>query len=75
MVQYKYNYFAVRGRGEMIRLLLVDAGQDFINNRIEFADWPALKSQTPFGQLPVLEIHQDDGTVVHIAQSVTIRKL
>lgn len=72
MVQYKLNYFAVRGRGEMIRLLLVDAGQEFIDNRIEFADWPALKAQAPFAQLPYLEVHQDDGKVINLAQSVTI---
>lgn len=37
------------------------------DNRIDFAEWPAFKPSTPFGQIPVLEV---DGKV--IAQSGAI---
>ena len=74
MTQYKLNYFAMRGRGEAIRLLMTDAGQQFTDNRIDQKDWPVLKPQTPFGQLPYLEIHEN-GRVINLAQSITICKL
>ena len=73
MAQYKLTYFAIRGRGEPIRLLLVEAGQEFTDERVQFADWPALKPSTPFGQLPVLEV-QHEGRGFKIAQSITIRR-
>jgi hypothetical protein len=33
-------------------------------NRIEFSDFPKYKEKTIFGQLPILEITDENGTVV-----------
>ena len=43
-------------RGEECRLALRLAGIDFEDVRIKGADWPAMKAQTPYGGLPVLEL-------------------
>ncbi|KAK6008963.1 glutathione S-transferase protein [Ostertagia ostertagi] len=56
MVQYKLTYFAGRGLGEVIRQLFVVAGKEFEDVRIAFEDWPKLKAEMPFGQMPVLEV-------------------
>jgi glutathione S-transferase len=53
----KLTYFnAPVSRGEECRLALHVAGVDFDDVRIESADWPAMKAQTPYGGLPVLEL-------------------
>eukprot|EP01114_Cavostelium_apophysatum_P014949 TRINITY_DN398_c0_g1_i2.p1 TRINITY_DN398_c0_g1~~TRINITY_DN398_c0_g1_i2.p1 ORF type:complete len:195 (+),score=21.16 TRINITY_DN398_c0_g1_i2:45-629(+) len=47
-------YFDMRGRGEFIRLVLVEAGVDFEDRRVtSIAD---LKPKLPFGQVPAAEI-------------------
>lgn len=43
-------------RGEECRLALHLAGVDFEDVRIKGAEWPAMKSETPYGALPVLEL-------------------
>ncbi|MGH8283846.1 MAG: glutathione S-transferase family protein [Gammaproteobacteria bacterium] len=43
-------------RGEECRLALHLAGVDFDDVRIKRDDWPALKGQTPYGAMPVLEL-------------------
>jgi len=43
-------------RGEECRLALHLAGVDFDDVRINATDWPAMKEQTPYGGLPVLEL-------------------
>jgi prostaglandin-H2 D-isomerase / glutathione transferase len=43
-------------RGEECRLALHLAGIEFEDVRIKGADWPALKSEMPYGALPVLEL-------------------
>lgn len=43
-------------RGEECRLALYLAGVEFEDVRVTQADWPALKPDTPFGSLPVLEV-------------------
>jgi len=53
----KLTYFdAPVSRGEECRLALHLAGVDFDDLRIKPADWPAMKEQTPYGGLPVLEL-------------------
>ena len=43
-------------RGEECRLALHLAGVDFEDVRIKGPDWPAMKAETPYGALPVLEL-------------------
>jgi glutathione S-transferase len=49
------TYFDVRGRAEVIRLILEDVGQPYRERRIQLAEWPALKPTFPFGQLPLYQ--------------------
>jgi len=53
----RLSYFdAPVSRGEECRLALHLAGIDFEDVRVKPAAWPALKDQTPYGGLPVLEL-------------------
>ncbi|CAG9761714.1 unnamed protein product [Ceutorhynchus assimilis] len=61
MPSYKLTYFNLAGAGECIRYLFAYAKQPYEDNRIAFQDWQALKPNTPYGQLPILEV---DGKVV-----------
>src|SRR5512141_333022 len=57
MTKPKLIYFdAPVSRGEECRLALHLAGIDFEDVRINPAAWPAMKDQTPYGALPVLEL-------------------
>ncbi|XP_062577294.1 glutathione S-transferase-like [Saccostrea cucullata] len=56
MVKYTLHYFNLKGRGEIIRLVLTAAGVDFEDHRVEREEWPKLKPTMPAGQMPVLEI-------------------
>jgi glutathione S-transferase len=50
-------YFDFPGsRGEECRIALHLAGVDFEDVRVKGEDWPAMKSGTPFGAMPVLEM-------------------
>ena len=57
------------GRGEAARLAMFIGGIEFKDRRVPLADWPALKSQTPFHAVPVLEV---DGKP--LTQSNTINR-
>lgn len=61
------TYFPIRGRAEVPRLILEQAGVSYEDKRITFQDWPALKTTLPFGQLPNYE--DED---VSIPQSMAI---
>lgn len=68
----KLTYFDFAGgRGEECRLALHVAGIDFDDNRVKGQSWRDLKSSTPYGSLPVLEV---DGKPT-IAQSNAILSL
>ncbi|XP_012934777.1 glutathione S-transferase [Aplysia californica] len=56
------TYFDARGRAEIARLVLAAAKKldNVTDKRIGFEDWPALKENTPFQGLPILEV---DGKV------------
>jgi len=57
MSKPKLTYFdAPVSRGEECRLALSLAGIDFDDVRIKGADWPAMKAQTPYGGMPILEL-------------------
>jgi len=66
---YKLTYFNARGKAEPIRLLFAQAGVEYEDHRIEKEEWPAVKPNTPFGQIPVLEV---DG--VKLCQSNAIAR-
>ncbi|CAG0888427.1 unnamed protein product [Darwinula stevensoni] len=72
-MKYKLVYFDVAGRGEVIRLLLHQAGVEFEDNRIKGEQWPSLKPEMPFGQIPVLYVYTDEGTKI-LAQSNAIAR-
>nr|UOU03295.1 glutathione S-transferase sigma 6 [Brachionus rubens] len=72
--KYKLSYFDIRGRGEFIRFIFSAAQEPFEDNRIKESDWPSLKPTTPFGQLPVLEVTDDDGETTVISQSKAIAR-
>jgi glutathione S-transferase len=67
MSTYKLYYFNFRGRGELIRLMLAQAGVQYEDFRFELDKWPAIKPTMPFLQVPVLEV---DG--VKISQTAAI---
>ncbi|KAJ8932221.1 hypothetical protein NQ318_012641 [Aromia moschata] len=52
---YKLTYFNITALGEPIRFILSYGGLEFEDNRIQFENWPGIKSSMPFGQLPILE--------------------
>ena len=57
MTKPKLTYFdAPVSRGEECRLALHLAGIDFEDARINAATWQAMKAETPYGGLPVLEL-------------------
>jgi prostaglandin-H2 D-isomerase / glutathione transferase len=53
----KLTYFdQAASRGEECRIALYLAGVDFEDRRIRREEWTALKPETPFGALPLLEV-------------------
>ena len=44
----KLTYFNLRGRAEVARLILAQAGAEYEDNRIEREAWPALKPSNIF---------------------------
>jgi glutathione S-transferase len=57
MSKPKVTYFDFAGsRGEEVRLALVIAGMDFDDNRVKSDDFAQIKSDLPFGSLPVFEV-------------------
>jgi len=72
MPVYKYTYFNLRAKGEVVRLLFAVAGVQYEDIRIELDAWfqnPSLKENLPFGQLPTLSV---DGQLY--CQSVSIAR-
>jgi glutathione S-transferase len=62
MAKLKLTYFDFDGgRGEPVRLALSIGGVPFEDHRIPGKEWPAYRDQTPFQQMPVLEV---DGKAV-----------
>ncbi|KAL7676337.1 hypothetical protein ACOME3_002591 [Neoechinorhynchus agilis] len=66
----KFQYFGVRGRGEITRLIAAAANVKYENAVVNLKEWSELKSSTPLGQLPLLTL--DDGTV--LPQSLSIAR-
>merc|ERR1711936_588429 len=68
--EIRLTYFPIRGRAEIARLILVQAGVDYRDIRIKREDFLKVKSILPYGSLPILEYK---GEV--IAESMAIAKL
>lgn len=69
--KYKLTYFPVKALAEPIRLLFKYGDIDFDDIRVEKTSeiWEQLKSHTPFGQVPILEV---DGKMA--SQSIAIAR-
>eukprot|EP00752_Nemacystus_decipiens_P001600 g1560.t1 len=61
MAPIKFSYFDMAKFGEPVRLALAQSGVEWVDDRVAFEDWPALKPTLPNGQLPVIEV---DGVVI-----------
>lgn len=44
MTKFTVYYFNIKGRGEIVRLMLTAAGVDFEDHRVQGEEWPKLKS-------------------------------
>merc|ERR1711892_145214 len=65
----KLTYFNLKGRAELARLILAQAGVDYEDCRIQGEEWAELKKTFPLGQLPVLEMEGQT-----LGQSMTIAR-
>jgi glutathione S-transferase len=70
MPQLKLNYFDFHGgRAEPARIALHLGGIAFTDHRLSFPEFAEFRKQTPFGQVPTLEV---DG--VHVTQCDAINR-
>eukprot|EP01120_Amphizonella_sp_Union-15-10_P011585 TRINITY_DN4953_c0_g1_i2.p1 TRINITY_DN4953_c0_g1~~TRINITY_DN4953_c0_g1_i2.p1 ORF type:complete len:219 (+),score=37.88 TRINITY_DN4953_c0_g1_i2:64-720(+) len=69
-MSFKLTYFPIRGRAELLRLILEASGSNYEYEPLHPSDWGTFKPQTPFGQLPILST-PDIGT---IPQSMAIAR-
>ncbi|KAK3739047.1 hypothetical protein RRG08_025136 [Elysia crispata] len=53
----KLTYFAIRGRGELTRLVMAAARKQLEEVTVEFAAWEEMQPATTFGVLPTLEVN------------------
>ncbi|KAJ1956663.1 hypothetical protein EC988_001227 [Linderina pennispora] len=69
---YILRYFGVPGLAENIRTLLNFVGAQWVE---EHPEWPAAKSEQPFGRLPVLIEKDASGNVIfELTESVVIER-
>ncbi|XP_071488050.1 glutathione S-transferase 1-like isoform X2 [Diadema antillarum] len=61
MPNYKLVYFNARGRAEPARILFYLKGQDFVDDRFSYEDWPKLKENKKgyFGRTEMEEAKND----------------
>ena len=57
----KLIYFNARGRAELARLILAQAGEAYDDERIEGADWPKLKPSKPI-LIPLISNSMSDNS-------------
>ena len=57
---FKFRYFDFEGAGEKVRLAFVLAGIPFEDVRLKMSEWPAMKKTMKYGQVPKLEIGEDE---------------
>ena len=73
MSSFELLYFPARGRAEQIRLMFALEDVAFTENPA--SNWPELKPTTPFGMLPVLTEHREDGEFVLAESGAIMRHL
>jgi glutathione S-transferase len=49
------TYFDIRGRAEVIRLILEDVGAPYRERRVAEREWAVVKPTMPFGQMPLYQ--------------------
>jgi len=74
MPKITLTYFNIEAAAEKVRLALVMTGTEFEDKRLNFEEWTSLKPNTPFGQLPIMSVVEDDGTEKAFAQSVAMMR-
>ncbi|MGH1469811.1 MAG: glutathione S-transferase family protein [Cellvibrionaceae bacterium] len=57
----KLTYFNIRGRAEIIRLILEETETPYIDEFVELEQWAALKPTLPLQQLPVYTYMDEEG--------------
>uniref|UniRef100_A0A2H6N3A2 Glutathione S-transferase n=1 Tax=Micrurus carvalhoi TaxID=3147026 RepID=A0A2H6N3A2_9SAUR len=74
--EYTFTYFPVRGRGEAIRMLLADQGQEWTEDVVNGEIWKKgdLKKLCAFGQLPRFQdgnfiLYQSNAILRHLARN------
>ncbi|KAA3678355.1 prostaglandin-H2 D-isomerase / glutathione transferase [Paragonimus westermani] len=55
-------------------MVLYAAELEFEDHRIEMSDWPAIKPNTPSGQLPILDVITDSGETRQMDESFAIAR-
>ena len=56
MTKYTLTYFNSKGRAEVARLIFARAGVEYEDKRVTNEEWLQLKSSSPSGMLPMLEV-------------------
>jgi glutathione S-transferase len=46
------TYFAIRGRAEIVRVMLEELGVEYDERRVSVEEWPTVKQTLMFGQMP-----------------------
>ncbi|XP_033746345.1 glutathione S-transferase-like [Pecten maximus] len=67
--KYKVIYFDSPGRAEATRLALSAAGVDFNDVRLTSEEWQKMKSSSPQGKLPMMEVEFANGKKTTFCQS------
>ena len=57
--KFKLTYFNGRGRGELSRLILAQAGVDYEDHRIGFDEWKSGLKESKFSIINLEDRHQD----------------
>lgn len=58
MTMIRLTYFKLEGRAEATRLAFIVSGQEFEDRRIDFADFPTVRQETPWAVLPFLNVNE-----------------
>jgi glutathione S-transferase len=67
MVEPLLTYFDVRGRAEIVRLMLEESAVPYRERRVQMEEWSGLKPDLLFGQLPTFE---EDGELILQSQAI-----